>query len=95
MIILLLVESFDLRPSNHYILMRVIANCFHFAKMCLCQVCLLSSCSPKYLTSSRGSCTLFVWTGGHVSLRVLNITWIELDSLAFILHFYKPVLNCK
>jgi hypothetical protein len=24
---------------------------------------------------------------GHVSLRVLNFTWIDLDSLAFILHF--------
>jgi hypothetical protein len=23
----------------------------------------------------------------HVSLRVVNVTWINLDSLAFILHF--------
>jgi hypothetical protein len=28
-----------------------------------------------------------MWTGGHVSLRVVNVTWIELDPLAFILHF--------
>jgi hypothetical protein len=24
---------------------------------------------------------------GHVSLRVVNVTWIDLDPLAFILHF--------
>jgi hypothetical protein len=39
---LLLVESFDLRPSNQYIFVTVIP----FAKMCLCQVSLLSVCSP-------------------------------------------------
>jgi hypothetical protein len=31
---LLLVESFDLRPSNQYILVKVIPSCFRFAKMC-------------------------------------------------------------
>jgi hypothetical protein len=35
---LLLVESFDLHPSNQYILVRVIPNCFRLTKMCLCQV---------------------------------------------------------
>jgi hypothetical protein len=30
---------------------------------------------------------LFLWTGGQVSLRVVNVTWTVLDSLAFILHF--------
>jgi hypothetical protein len=84
---LLLVESFDLRPSNQYILVRVIPSCFRFAKMCLCQVSLLSTCSPRYLTSSRWSCTLFIWTGGRGSLRVVNGAWIDLYSLAFILHF--------
>jgi hypothetical protein len=59
-----------------------------FAKMCLCQVSLLSRCRPRYLISSSwGSCTLFIRTGGHVSLRIVNVTWIDLDSLAFILHF--------
>jgi hypothetical protein len=59
-------------------------------------VSLLSRCSLRYLISSSwGSCTLFVWTGRHVSLRVVNVTWIDLDSLAFILHFFKPVLDCK
>jgi hypothetical protein len=33
--------------------------------------------------------------GGPVSLLVLNVTWIDLDPLAFILHFFKPVLDCK
>jgi hypothetical protein len=44
-------------------------------------------CSPRNLTSSRESFTLFIWTGGHVSFRVVNVTWIDLDFLAFILHF--------
>jgi hypothetical protein len=56
---LLLVESFNFRPSNQYILVRVIPSCLRFAKVCLCQVSLLSRCSPRYLTS-RESCTLFV-----------------------------------
>jgi hypothetical protein len=34
----LLVESFDLRLSNQYILVLVIPSCFCFAIMCLCQV---------------------------------------------------------
>jgi hypothetical protein len=37
---LLLVESSDLRPSNQYVLVKVIPSCFHFVKMCLCQVSL-------------------------------------------------------
>jgi hypothetical protein len=57
---LLFVESFDLCPSNQYTLVRVIPSCFHFAKMCLRLVSLLSRCSPRYLTSIWGSCTLFV-----------------------------------
>jgi hypothetical protein len=85
---LLLVESFDLHLSSQYILVRLIPSCFHFVTLCLCQVSLLSRCSPRYLIfSSRRSCTLFIWTGGHVSLRVVNVTWIDLDLLAFILHF--------
>jgi hypothetical protein len=93
---LLLLESFDLRPSNQHILVKVIPSCFHFAKMCFCQLSLLSKCSPRYLiSSSRGSCTLFIWTRGHVSLRVVNVIWIDLDSLAFILPFFLTVLDCK
>jgi hypothetical protein len=36
--------------------------------------------------SSWGSCTLFIWTGGNISLHVVNVIWINLDPLAFILH---------
>jgi hypothetical protein len=76
------------RPSNQYILVRVIPSCFRFAKKCLCQPSLLSRRSPRYLTSSSwGNCPLFIWTGGHVSLLVVNVTWIDLNSLAFIHHF--------
>jgi hypothetical protein len=61
--------------------------------MCLCQVNLLSRCIPRYLTSSSwGSCTFFIWTGEQVSLRVENVTWIDLDSLAFIFHFLNQSL---
>jgi hypothetical protein len=91
----LLVENFDLRPSNQYILMRVISSCFRFVKMCLCQVSLLSRCSPGYLTSSWGSCALFIWTWGHVSLRVVNVTWIDWDSLAIIFHFLNQFWNAS
>jgi hypothetical protein len=85
---MLLVESFDSRPSNQYILARVILTRFRFAKMCLCQISLLPRCSSRYLTSSsRGSCTLFIWTAGHISLRVVNVTWIDLEPIVFILHF--------
>jgi hypothetical protein len=57
--------------------------------MFLCQVSLPSGCSLRYLTSSWGSCTLFIWVmgGGHVAVCVVNVTWIDLDPLAFILHF--------
>jgi hypothetical protein len=69
------VANFDFHPSNQLILVMVIPSCFRFAKMCLRQVSLLSRCSLRYLTSSsRGRCTLFIRTGGHVSLRVLNVT---------------------
>jgi hypothetical protein len=56
--------------------------------MCLCRISLLSRCSPRNLTSSSWECCLlFIWTGGHVSLHVVNVSWIDLDSLAFILNF--------
>jgi hypothetical protein len=49
---LLVIESFDWHPSNQYLLVRAIPSCFRLATMCLCQVSLLSRCSPRYLTSS-------------------------------------------
>jgi hypothetical protein len=30
---------------------------------------------------------LFIWTGEHVSLHVVNVTWTILDPVAFVLHF--------
>jgi hypothetical protein len=38
---LLHVDILYLRPSNQYILVRVITSCFRFAKMCFCQEILL------------------------------------------------------
>jgi hypothetical protein len=31
----------------------------------------------------------FMWTGGQVSFRVVNVTWTDLGSLAFILHLFN------
>jgi hypothetical protein len=39
--ILLLVKSFNFRPSSQYILVSVIRSWFRFVNMCLCQVSLL------------------------------------------------------
>jgi hypothetical protein len=74
----------------------LLPSCFCFAKMCLCQVSLLSRCSRRYLTSSLwGSCTLFMWMEGHISLQAVKVMRVDLEPLAFILNFFKPVLNCK
>jgi hypothetical protein len=51
-------------PSSQYILVRLIPSCFR-----LCQISLLSRGSPRYWTSSWGSCTLPIWTGVNVSFR--------------------------
>jgi hypothetical protein len=91
-------KSFDLRPSNQYSLVRVIPSCFHFAKMCLCQVSLLSRCSPRYLTSSWGSCTLFIWTGEGGGQRFSSCSECYVDrigSIGFHSLFLKPVLDCE
>jgi hypothetical protein len=61
------VERFDLRPSNQYRVVRVTPSCFRFAEMCLCQVSLLSRCSPRYLTSREElpivHIVVMVWRG--------------------------------
>jgi hypothetical protein len=31
---------------------------------------------------------LFIWIGGRVSLRIVNVTWINLDSLHFLNQFW-------
>jgi hypothetical protein len=43
---------------------------------------LLSRCNARYLISFWGRFTLFMWTGGQVSLRVVYVAWNILDSLA-------------
>jgi hypothetical protein len=87
---LLPVESFDLRPSNRYVLARVIPSCFCFAKMCLCQVSLLSRSSPRYLTLLlRGvvHCLYGLGGGGHFSL----CSECYVDRLGFV-SFHSPFL---
>jgi hypothetical protein len=66
---LLLIESFDFRPSNQYILMRVVPSWIRFAKMkmCLCQISLLSRCSPRYLTSSWAELHVIYMDRGRAS----------------------------
>jgi hypothetical protein len=92
---LLLVESFDFRPSNQYILVRVIPSCFRFAKMCLWQVSLLSRCKPKYLDIFLGELhTVYLDRGACFS----SCSECYADRLGFIgFHspFLKPVLDCK
>jgi hypothetical protein len=93
---LLLVESFDFRSSNQYILVRVIPSCFCFAKMFLCQVSLLSRCIPRYLISSfLGSYTLFnkVWHKGLLyKLRSLPLNYfLILNSYLSNRHFIIKV----
>jgi hypothetical protein len=87
---LLLMESFDFCTSSQCISVSVIPSCFRFVNMCLHQISLLSRCNPRYFTSSCwGRCGLFIWTGRRVSLRVVNVIWTNLDSLAFILHLFN------
>jgi hypothetical protein len=76
----MLVESFDLHPSNQYSLMRVIPSCFRFAKMCLCQVSLLSKCSP--VLDILGELHVV-----HMDWGACFSSWIDLNSLAFIFQF--------
>jgi hypothetical protein len=60
---------------------------FQLAKMCLCHVSRLSKFKPRYLISSAwGSCSLYMWTGGHVALQVVKVTWVDLEPFAFSRH---------
>jgi hypothetical protein len=80
-------ESFDLLPSNQYILVRVIPGCFRFAKMCLCQIIdLLSRCSSRYLTSSSKGTGLSSY--GECDVDRLGI-------VSFHSPFLKPVSDCS
>jgi hypothetical protein len=61
---------------------------------CVYARCLLSRCSPRYLTSSVWeSWTLLMSIGGHVPLRVMNVMcWLK--SIGFHSPFCKPALYC-
>jgi hypothetical protein len=55
-------------------------------------VSFLSRWSPRYLTwSAQGSCTLFLWTGGHIPVRVVNVTWTDLSALVCMRHLWSQV----
>jgi hypothetical protein len=86
---LLLSESCEFCPSNQQ-LGESNSEKFPFGEDVMLPVSFLSRCSPRYLTwSSQGSCTLFIWTGEHVPLRVVNVTWTDLRTLACIRHFWS------
>jgi hypothetical protein len=85
-------DSRELRPSNQYILVRVRPSCVRSVKIWWCQVSFLSRWSPRYLTwSAQGSYTLFMWTGGHIPVRVVNVTWTDLSALACMRHLWSQV----
>jgi hypothetical protein len=46
--------------------------------------------SPAML-SRWGSCHVVHMDRGHVSLLMANVTWTDLDPLAFILHFLNKI----
>jgi hypothetical protein len=86
---LLLVESFDFRPSNQYILVRVIPRCFRFAKICLCHVNRLSRCSP------RGELHIvYMNEGAHFFSCYVLCYMDRLGFVGFHSPFFKPVLDC-
>jgi hypothetical protein len=91
---LLLVENFDFRPSNQYILVRVIPSCFG-----LCQVSLLSRCSQRDMaSSSRGSFNsskffLFFHGGLHLARKhVTDDTYDICHSLIFRAQVLRQVV---
>jgi hypothetical protein len=92
----LLVESFDLSPSNQCILVRAIPSSFRLAKMCLCQVSFLSMCSPRYLTSSLGELHVVYMDREGVSFFSCGECDVDRhDSVSFHSPFLKPVLDCS
>jgi hypothetical protein len=65
---------------------------FPFGEDVMLPVSFLSGCSLSYLTwSSQGGCTLFIWTGEHVPLRVVNVMWTDLRELDCTRHFWSQI----
>jgi hypothetical protein len=44
---------------------------------------------PEILDILLRNVHLYIWTGGQVSLRLVNVIWTDLDSLALILHLFN------
>jgi hypothetical protein len=87
---LLLVESFYFRPSNQYILVGMIPSCFHFEKNVF-----VAGKSPVKVYFKI--LDIIILGELHIAYMGLGACFsscsecyvIDLDSLAFILHFYK------
>jgi hypothetical protein len=78
----LLLVKFDWNPSNYYTVVKVIPSCFRCAKICLCQVQGADRVTSHLLLV--GDAQFLYGPGEHVSLRVVNVTWIDLDPLVLL-----------
>jgi len=89
-------DTCDFRPRIQYSFCSWRSSCFLFVVICLRQVSLRSRCMPKYFTSSGWTgYILFNWTDGHGDCLRVKVTWVDFVSLAFIHHFFEPLLNFK
>jgi hypothetical protein len=68
--------------------MTVIPSCFCFSNICLRQVYLVDV-QPEILGILLENVYVVYMAGGKVSLRVVNVTWTDLNSLAFIHRFFN------
>jgi hypothetical protein len=81
--ILLLVESFDIRPSSQYVLVVAIPSCFRPVNICLRQVN-LSRCNPRHFRASpSGNCTLFNGRAGGVEERLSSYAECDMSRLPY------------
>jgi hypothetical protein len=77
-------ESLDLRTSNQYVLVSVIPSCVcAYPRRISCQ----GAAQGIWHILFEGVVRYLHGQEGKFFVRVVNITWTDLDSLAFILHF--------
>ena len=80
-------DSLAVRPSSQCICLNLMSSCLRFAWMCAFQVSRWSKWRSRYLTSvATGMGVLLNVNGGHVFLRVVNVTCTDLAWFTFILH---------